>query len=87
MKQYDHSHGASSSYFLDYAEDAIAEDRQTLSHWAEKAARLVFVGELEFFEAWDRLWLSAVLAGTPQLVAQASIGEAFAKARQERIAA
>jgi hypothetical protein len=87
MKTYDNSRWASSSYLLDYAAEAIQQDPDTLEHWATKAARLVYSGGLEFFEAWDALWLAGVAAGLPHLNAQQRIGEVFAHARTEQVAA
>jgi hypothetical protein len=87
MNTYNESPRASSSYLLGYASGAIQQDPETLEHWATKTARLVFVGGLEFFQAWDALWLAAVAGGLPHLVAQQRIGEAFAHARSEHVAA
>jgi len=77
----------SSIYFIGYAAGVIQQDPDTLEHWATKAARLVYAGGLEFFEAWDQLWLAAIAGGVEQLKAQQLIGEAFANARSERVTA
>ncbi len=87
MRQCHYSRSPSTSYLLDYARGAILEDANALRDWAKKAGKLVHIGALEFFEAWDALWLAAVAAGVDQIVAQQRIGEAFADARGELVAA
>jgi|GEM_PF-3400216 len=81
MRTYNES-AWTSSYLLGYSTTVIEQDPGTLEHWAQKVARVVYSGGIEFFVAWDALWLAAVAGGVPHLVAQQRIGEVFASARQ-----
>jgi hypothetical protein len=81
MRNYNTKTTAASRAALRDARRRVGETPNRLALEAFRMAQLVDAELLNFFEAWEGLWLTATSAGMAHLDAQETIGREFRNAR------
>jgi len=81
MRNYRTNTKAASRAVLREARRRVGQRLDGLALESFRLGQLVDAGLLDFFEAWDGLWLTATSAGMDHLDAQEVIGREFRNAR------